>query len=162
MLISICLISSTSKTITLTAPIVFNSANSKTYTISAKERQTVGHDVVSTSRTSTIYWYNRRYYGATTTSSNITAAELSAMTSQLMNSRGATLTINGGTIAENKYIWIAYPTRLGAATFKVGGFEGGFEPAETVSVANMYGISENYYAYRSTNPGLGSTTITIS
>ena len=60
-----------------------------------------------------------------------------------------------------KYIWYAYPARLGGSMFKVGGFQGGFEPVQTVSFTNDSGYTENYYVYRSTNAGLGTAEVQV-
>ena len=53
----------------------------------------------------------------------------------------------------------AFPKRLGLVTFWVGGFSGGFESPETVSVTNVNGWSENMYVWRSTNANLGSVVV---
>jgi hypothetical protein len=66
------------------------------------------------------------------------------------------------TAGANDYLLFAFPKRLGTVTFWVGGFEGGFEAAETVSVTNSNGWTEDYYAWRSTNKGLGETVVTTT
>jgi hypothetical protein len=53
----------------------------------------------------------------------------------------------------------AFPKRLGTVTFWVGGFQGGFEDPETVSVTNANGWTEDYYVWRSTNSNLGATVV---
>jgi hypothetical protein len=66
------------------------------------------------------------------------------------------------TAGAGQYIWFCYPKRLGTVTFWVGGFEGGFQPVETVSLTNMNGWTEDYYCWRSTNANLGSTAVTTT
>jgi len=63
------------------------------------------------------------------------------------------------TAGAGSYLFFGFPTRLGDVAFWVGGFEGGFESSETVSVTNVNGYAEDYYAWRSTNAGLGETTV---
>jgi hypothetical protein len=63
------------------------------------------------------------------------------------------------TAGVGEYIWFCYPKRLGTVTFWVGGFEGGFEAAETVSLTNMNGWTEDYYCWRSTQANLGVTAV---
>jgi hypothetical protein len=79
-------------------------------------------------------------------------------TSVASNSKGRTFT---EVPASSYYIIYSLPVRLGTVTFWVGGFEGGFLSPETVSVTNVNGYAENYYVYRSTNSGLGSTTVQV-
>ena len=56
----------------------------------------------------------------------------------------------------------ALPTRLGTVTFTVGGFTGGFEAPETLSITNVNGYAENYYVYRSTNKNLGTVSVVVA
>jgi hypothetical protein len=106
------------------------------------------------------YFYNYRFWGVTTDLSGFTEADVEGLAgSELSNSRAKSFTVAP---SAGQYILYAYPTRLGAATFTIGGFEGGFEAAETVSITNSGGYTENYYVYRSINSGLGSTTVVAS
>ena len=65
----------------------------------------------------------------------------------------------------DQYIWYIYPKRLGlveAFYFDGSTFEGGMNAAETISLCNEVGWTEDYYAYRSENPGInegGTTTL---
>jgi hypothetical protein len=100
---------------------------------------------------------NRRWYGVSTVSSGFTESNVEALASfDLTNSKANTFSVSPTT---GEYIVYAYPTRLGTATFTVGGFEGGFNSPETVSITNGFGFTENYYVYRSINSNLGSTTV---
>lgn len=89
-----------------------------------------------------------------------TEAEIEALgNSALASSRGRSFTVNA---AGGQYIYYAFPDAYGAATFTVGGFEGGFDDMGTVSLTNAYGVTATYRLYRSTNTGLGSTNVVVS
>lgn len=113
----------------------------------------------STPRTSTItyYFYNSRYWGISTTSTGWSEAQIEGLASnELSNSKAKSFSVTAGV---NDYIMYAYPSRLGTATFTVGGFEGGFEAPATLSMTNASGLTENHYVYRSTNKNLGTVTV---
>lgn len=103
---------------------------------------------------------NRVYYGISSVTSGFTGSDVTGLASSvLQDSRTLTFTVNPGA---SQYIVYAFPSRLGAASFSVGGFVGGFNPPETVSVTNGSGYTEIYYVYRSANPNLGSTTVVVN
>lgn len=106
-------------------------------------------------------WRPRCYYGVSSNASGNNEAFIEALaSSQLQSSRSASLSVNAG---PGEYIYYAYPTAYGAATFTVGGFEGGFNlVSTTISVTNAYGVTQNYTLYRSTNPSLGSTNVVVT
>jgi len=107
-----------------------------------------------------VSFLNYIYYGITTTLSGYTEADIEGLASKVIsNTKGRTITVAPST---NEYICYSYPKRLGTVTFTVGGFTGGFQDPETVSVTNSAGFTEDYYVYRSTNDNLGSTTVTVS
>ena len=117
------------------------------YTLNVSDGQT------SASRTVSVSFANRIYYG--------TAADLSgvtALTGILSNDPERTITVDAGV---GEYIIYAIPARLGDVEFYVGGFEGGFETPETQTLTNGSGYQESYKVYRSTRAGLGDTTIEI-
>lgn len=112
------------------------------------------------SKTEAFHFYPNLYWGVSSTAGSPTSAFVIGLASkQLSGSKAKTFTVNAGS---GQYIYFCSPVRYGQCSFKSGGFEGGFEAAQTVSVTNASGHTENYYVYRSTNPGLGSTTITVS
>lgn len=103
---------------------------------------------------------NDRYWGVSSqvgvyVSSNVTTLSNNDLTNSVPN----IFTVSPGA---GQYIVYSYPNRLGTATFSVGGFAGGFNPPQTLSVTNSNGFSENYYMYRSVNSNLGSTTVTVT
>ena len=104
---------------------------------------------------------NDRYWGVNTISSgSYTSADVRSFgNSDLVNSIPKTFTVNAGS---GQYIVYAYPSRLGTATFTVGGFAGGFLPAVTASVTNGSSFTENFSVYRSVNSNLGSTTVVVT
>ena len=119
----------------------------KTWTLIATDEQET-----TASKTAALRFYNGVYYGASPDG-------WEGLTKTLTNSRGRTFTVDAGA---GEYIWYALPKRLGAPTFTVGGFEGGFELREETEYTNPSGYTETYAVYRSTNAGLGNTTVTVS
>ena len=96
---------------------------------------------------------NRVYYGAAADLSNVTA-----LTGILSNDPERTITVDAGA---GEYIIYAIPARLGDVTFFVSGFEGGFEDPVEQTLVNSSGYQEVYKVYRSTNAGLGETTVDV-
>lgn len=110
--------------------------------------------------TQSVAFYNRRFWGVSSVASSYSEANIEGLANnELSNSKAKTFTVAPGA---GEYIIFAYPKRLGTVTFTVGGFEGGFEAPETVSVENASGYTEDYFVYRSTNSNLGSTTVTTT
>ena len=108
----------------------------------------------------TFNFWPKVYYGAAEIPETVNSAFLLGLSNGVLTgSRARTITVNA---ASGKYIWYAVPTRYGACTFKVGGFDGGFEAPQTVSITNASGYTENYYVYRSTNASLGSASVVVS
>lgn len=113
----------------------------------------------SASKSAALSFMNNVYYGVGNLNNSPNSSFVTGLTAELRSSKKPSITVNAGS---NKYIYYAQPTRLGACSFAVGGFSGGFEAAKTVNVTNSAGYAEDYYVYRSTNHSLGSTTVTIS
>lgn len=63
--------------------------------------------------------------------------------------------------SEGKYIFYAYPVRLGEAKFFVNGIEGGFDNPLIVSYKNAFNFTENYYVYKSSQANLGETEVEV-
>lgn len=98
------------------------------------------------------------YYGITTKTDTFTEADIEGLgTNEITNDN--TQVWDAVTTGEGEYMLFAFPKRLGTVEFWVGGFEGGFEDPETVSVTNSNGWTEDYYAWRSTNSNLGETVV---
>lgn len=114
----------------------------------------------------TINFYNGVYYGV----SAIPEAYDSAFIISLGNSgkktlRGSKLTSFTVTAGEGEYIYYCLPVSMGTCSFKVGGFDGGFDLVATLDGDNKYenehGHLEAYRIYRSTNAGLGATNVEV-
>lgn len=118
-----------------------------TFTLSATDGETTATEQV------TVTFANQIYYGVAADLSNVTA-----LSKVLSNNKSRTITVDADA---SKYIIYAIPARLGSVAFYVGGFEGGFEDPVTQTLTNASGYQETYKVYRSTNAGLGSTTIEV-
>lgn len=104
------------------------------------------------SKTLSIIWASRKYFG----SSDI--FNLQNLSSELSNSINKTFTTNCG---DGQYIYYIIPTSFGTPKFLVGGFEGGFVLDQYINLTNSYGITQNYQVWKSENPSLGTTTVTV-
>lgn len=129
----------------------------KKFTLSATDERekTVTKDAA-------INFYDGVYCGA----SAIPEAYNSAFIIALGNSgkkvlRGSKLTSFTVTAGEGEYIYYCLPVSMGTCSFKVGGFDGGFDLVATLAYTNEHGHTEQYYIYRSTNAGLGETAVEV-
>lgn len=111
------------------------------------------------SKSSGVSFVNGIYYGVSSAQSGYGSAFIRGLTRVLRDSRLSSIEVNAG---EGQYIFYCLPSRIGYCEFKVGGFDGGFVLADTIEFTNASGYTEEYYIYRSTNAGLGSTTVGIS
>lgn len=110
----------------------------------------------SFSKSVTLSFYPGLYYG-TSSKDSITTQDIIEFNYKLLPNRQTTVTVNADL---SSYIYICIPYSYGEASFKVGGFEGGFELIDDQFVFNKYKEMQ-YRIYRSDNKGLGNTTITI-
>ena len=135
---------------------VTNSAGfTENYKVYRSTLANLGNSTLTTSTTSNLI--NPIYYGITTKTGTFLESDIEGLASSVIsNTKGRTVSITAGA---GQYLAYALPARLGTVTFYVGGFEGGFEAAETVSVTNVNGYTEDYRIYRSTQPNLGSTSL---
>lgn len=117
------------------------------YTLNVSDGQT------SASKSVSVSFANRIYYGAAADLTTVTG-----LTSVLSNAPERTITVSAGA---GQYIIYAIPARLGNVAFYVGGFEGGFEDPVEQILSNSSGYVETYKIYRSTNAGLGDTTVEV-
>lgn len=104
---------------------------------------------------------DKLYYGITTSTSGFTEGDIEGLANSSVTNDN-TQTWSSVTTGVGEYMLFAFPKRLGIPTFYVGGFEGGFESPETVSVTNVNGWTEDYYVWRSTNSNLGATVVTTA
>jgi len=103
---------------------------------------------------------NLRYWGIASKNSGFTSGDVTGLaTNDLTNALANAFTVSPGA---GQYIVYAYPKRFGTATFTIGGFNGGMNPPETVTIVNSSGYSEDYYVYGSVNSNLGTSAVTAS
>lgn len=112
---------------------------------------------VQKSKTATITFANGVYYGKSTTST-YDSALINSLTKQLSTTKNRTITVNAGA---GEYIYYCVPSRLGACSFNVGGFDGGFSKVVTIDFTNSDNYKEKYDIYKSDNANLGNTNVTI-
>jgi hypothetical protein len=108
-------------------------------------------------KTTTLNFRNYIYYGVAT-AEEMASGSLNNISKILSDTKARTFTVNAG---EGEYIVYAIPKRLGTCSFKVGGFDGGFILASTMSLNNETGYGEEYYIYVSSNTSLGETTVEV-
>ena len=152
---------STIKSQTINNIAIENTLRTKTFTgVTATTTYTLvatSNNGTQKSKSVTITFANGVYYGKSTTST-YDSALISGLTKQLSNSKNRTITVNAGA---GEYIFYCVPSRLGACSFNVGGFDGGFSKVATVNFTNSDNYKENYDIYKSDNANLGNTTVTI-
>lgn len=112
----------------------------------------------SATKTTSISFVNGVYWGAKEAPESYDSAFVLGLTKGLQGSKGKTFTVDA---AAGQHIFYALPTRYGACTFSVGGFDGGFTKVSTIQFTNASGYAESYDIYKSVNAGLGNTTVTV-
>lgn len=127
--------------------------SNKTWTLKATDERGA-----EATRTTGISFLNGVYYGAAAAPSAIDSDFILSLTKTLRSSKLSSFTVTAGA---GEYIYYCVPKRFGTCSFTVGGFDGGFDLAATVSFTNGSGYTEDYYVYRSTNAGLGKTTVGV-
>jgi len=137
---------------------VTNSAGfTENYKVYRSTNSNLGTSTLTTSTSASLL--NRIYYGVSTKANTYSESDVEGLASSVIsNTKGRTINL---TADATYYIIYALPVRLGTVTFWVGGFEGGFQSPETISVTNVNGYTEDYYVYRSTNSGLGLTSVVV-
>lgn len=108
--------------------------------------------------TSKIAFANNIYYGVGDVERGFDSAFVTSLSKTLQSAKAYDFTVS----PNNQYMYYAVPTRLGTVSFKVGGFEGGFESPETISVTNGSNYTEDYYVYRSTNKLAGDKSVDVT
>ena len=137
---------------------ITNSAGfTENYKVFASTGTNLGNSTLTVSISASLI--DRLYYGKTTKTSTFLESDVEGLVNSTV-SNDNTQVWTSVTTGAGEYMLFAFPTRLGIPTFYVGGFEGGFEAPETVSVTNLNGYAENYYVWRSTNSNLGATVVT--
>lgn len=110
------------------------------------------------SKTTSVSFLNGVYYGVGAARDAYDSAFILGLTKTLRGSKLSSFTVDAG---EGEHIYYCLPKRYGTCAFTVGGFDGGFDLMATIAFQNASGYSEDYYVYRSTNAGLGATTVGV-
>ena len=110
----------------------------------------------STSSSTSIVFYNERYYGTTADVGPLDNSTVLAFAAEFATSRSNTHSYDCG----GKYIWICYPASLGTATFVVGGLETTFD-LTIQNVTNASGYLESFNCYRSHELQMGSGIVVV-
>jgi hypothetical protein len=131
--------------------ITSNITSNKTFKLEVSDGKT------TVSKTTSINFYNGRYYGVSN-SETYDSDFILSLNKTLTNSRACSFTVGCG---QGQYIFFAIPTRFGTPTFVVGGFEGGFSLISTMDFTNSSNYTEPYYLYKSENHSLGNTTVNV-
>lgn len=100
-----------------------------------------------------LLFLNRVYWGCGSDFPGVTGSS-----NALASSRGRTLSVSA---RSGEYIWYAYPSSWGDASFIVGGFEGGFSLYDTIDITYSSGYTAQYKIYKSDNAGLGSVVVNV-
>lgn len=123
-----------------------------TFKLSVSDGKTSAEDSLD------IKFVNRVYWGVAAEPESYDSTFIQTLDSELLETKEKTFIVNA---LDNEYIYFAIPVSYGEAIAYVGGFEGGFETPQQITVTNEYN-STDYYLYRSTNPKLGNTTVVVS
>lgn len=122
------------------------------------ELQAVDERFASDIMDATLNFYNGIYYGMAAAPATVDSQFIKTLGGKVISGNAArTVNVTGGA---GLYFWYAYPAALGAVKFNLGGFDYEYE-AETVSFTNDYGVTENYYVYKSGQPILSGVSVTV-
>ena len=110
-------------------------------------------------KNTSVVFQNGVYYGASEIPEEVNNTFILSLSRSLQGSRTKTFST---TSTEDQYIWYAFPSRYGTPVFNVGGFDGGFTKAASISFTNASGYTEEYAVYRSDNSNLGTKTIKVT
>jgi hypothetical protein len=145
-----------SKSHTFSSPIQLVAAGTYQFKI-----QGVNSHSSSFNRTLNINWYWRIYYGEDVDAGPLTQTQVKALRASGLQSgiAGTYIFLSGG------YKYLAWPTALGAASsFKDAStsLDVDMQPPYLVSVTNAYGVTTNYYVYRTTYVLGGAINIIVA
>lgn len=110
-------------------------------------------------KNTSVVFQNGVYYGVSEIPEEVNNTFILSLSRSLQGSRTKTFST---TSTEGQYAWYAFPSRYGTPVFNVGGFDGGFTKAASISFTNASGYTEEYAVYRSDNSNLGTKTIKVT
>lgn len=127
----------------------------KTYTLKATDAR----NAVAT-RTADVAFRDKRHWwvAASLDAAGVTDQIINQATGELAAWYNKTFTLNA---AAGQHIYYAFPASWGTPRFFVGGFEGGFALLKTFDHKNASGATISYAVWKSTNAGLGNTTVEV-
>lgn len=130
-----------------------NITQNKTYTLKVTDERSA-----TAQKSTSISFVAGNYYGKSsiTDTESINNAFILGLTRRLSTNIKTKFTVTAGA---GEYIYYAFPATNADPTFSVGGFDGGFDLVKTFDFQNASGHTESYKVFRSTNPGLGDTTV---
>lgn len=146
------------KAVTLTSEKVTDISSTSSYTVRGTRAD---GNKEPKEATANVYFYNKYYFGYGTDPDTVDSAFIKTLTAKSALSGSRPKFTEVASCADGNYIWLAYPSRLGASSFKMNGFNGGFKDVQTVSFTNNSGYTESYYVYRSVEPSLGSIEVQV-
>lgn len=120
-----------------------------TFTLTVRSTKTNG-DIEEDNNSTSIRFLDLRFWG-THPNSDITNSQLMTLNSELSTNRKQTRTLDGN----GEYIYFAYPTYMGKASFIIGGFSTVLE-RKTMQVINDYNHIEDYYVYKTPHVQTGT------
>lgn len=110
-------------------------------------------------KNTSVVFQNGVYYGVSEIPEEVNNTFILSLSRSLQGSRTKTFST---TSTEDQYIWYAFPSRYGTPVFNVGGFDGGFTKAASISFTNASDYTEEYAVYRSDNSNLDTKTIKVT
>lgn len=132
-----------------------NLTTDKTYTLKAVDARGT-----AATRTASVAFRDKRHWWAAESldAAGVTDQTINQATGELATGRAKTFTVTAGT---GQHIYYAFPASWGTPSFYVGGFEGGFALLKTFDHVNASGATVSYQIWKSTNAGLGNTTVEV-
>ena len=146
-----CTINADSRTATYTNEINSN----KTFTL------TVGDGQNTASKSISIAFRNKIYYGSSVIPSSFNSAFILGLTKkQFATGKSGSFSI---TVGSNEYGFIAFPSSFGTlSSVKIGGFDTDVISCGTISFTNASGGTTNYNIYRTGRHSLDTITMVIN
>lgn len=141
--------------LSLISDIIKNTATTHTFYLNAQDTQ---NNPVT--KQYVVNWRWKIYFGSSDKETLISNDVNNFQNTQLITSRAGTYLTNS-----NGYKWVCYPTTFGLATkFEDTntGFSIAMEQPTILSVTNSFGVSSDYYCYRTTNIMANTLSIKIS
>lgn len=126
----------------------------KTFTLTVSDGQK------TTSKSLSISFQPKIYYGASSKTSGFDSAfVLGLANSRLCSSRVGSFTMTAG---NDEYAYVCIPARYGTPSVKIGGFDTELVLAGTISNKNESSYTESYNIYRTGQKNLGTMTMVIN